>query len=497
MSTADGWATKSAAFTAASIARGEVSSTELVNYYISRIEALDDDVNAVVVRTFDQARKRAKLADQAWANGENWGPLHGLPITIKEAFWQTDTLSTCAVAECIDFIATSNAPAVQKLIDAGAIILGKTNLPVGAADVQSYNEKYGVTSNPWDLSRIPGGSSGGSAAAIAAGFSALELGSDIGGSIRNPAHFCGVCGHKPTQGIVSLAGHSPGTNHPAFEPLPLPLGFRTDPTFGHGLAVAGPLARTCADLELSMRVLSGPEPYQEQNGWSFTLPAAAVTEVGALRVACWLDDPFCPVEQECVSLMRTAADALQSAGAAVDFDARPSFDFAKQFADYEKMLWAQMTPQEQPMTYLEFIGLTGKRWRYKQIWLDFFERFDVMLCPIMPCTAFEHQNQVPIEERQIEINGRATDYFPTLIKWAGLVIFSDLPSTVVPVGLDSHGMPFGVQIVSAPWRDLQCIEVGKALERLGFGYRAPPQFDDSQGSRSSSGGGSSSSRARL
>lgn len=470
------WWSKPATFHARAIARGLVTSSQLVEYYIARILAFDGAINAVVVRCFEDARSRAALADAATARGETWGPLHGVPITIKEAFHMKNTLSTCAVPELKDFVADSNAPAVQRLLDAGAVVLGKTNLPVAAMDAQSYNGKYGTTNNPWDLNRSPGGSSGGSAAAIAAGLSVLELGSDIGGSIRNPAHFCGVCGHKPTQGIVPFQGHSPGSNHPLYQPVAKPMAFRTDPSFGHPLPVAGPIARTCADLELAMRVVAGPEPYRQANGWNFTLPPAPVTEVGALRVACWLDEPFCPVEKECVDLMMNAAEALKGKGAHVDMEARPDFTFQKCCEAYFELLAISVAP---PADYslASHQRLMHKRWRLKQRWLEFFAHFDVLLCPIMPCTALLHQHG-PIEQRTITVNGTSADYNTELAKWAGMIIFSDLPSTVVPVGKDSKGLPFGMQIVAAPWQDLQCIEVGKMLERLGFHYQPPGGYGD-------------------
>ena len=390
------WHLRSATDHAAAIRRGEVSSAALVEHYCRRIERIDKGVNAVVVRTFEEARARAAAADAAHARGESWGPLHGVPITVKEAFWLSGTLSTCAVAQTIDFVATSNAPAVQSLLDAGAVVLGKTNLPVAAADFQSFNDKYGTTNNPWDLSRSPGGSSGGSAAAIAAGLSALELGSDIGGSIRNPAHFCGVAGHKPSQGVVPLHGHSPGGNHPLAERDPKPNRGRMDPSFGHQLAVAGPIARTCADLELAMRILAKPEPTMAANGWSFTLPPAKVSEVSSLRVACWLDDAFCPVEAECVQLLRAAADAIAAAGASVDFDARPNLrgGWKAQDKAYQELLSASMNPDVRPMTYLQYQSVEVKRQGYKESWAEFFEDYDVMLCPVMPTAAFEHDHDM-------------------------------------------------------------------------------------------------------
>jgi len=469
------WHRESAGRHAAAIKAGEVSSSALVQYYISRIEAFDGRVNAVVVRTFEAAKARAKLADEATARGESWGPLHGVPITIKEAFWMEGTLSTCGgVPGLGDFIASSNAPAVQRLLDAGAVIIGKTNVPVGAADFQTYNDKYGTTNNPWDLSKIPGGSSGGSAAAMAAGFSALELGSDIGGSIRNPAHFCGVCGHKPTYGIVPLHGHSPGSNHPEVEPDPKPQLGRFDPSFHHDLPVAGPIARTCGDLEVALRAIAGPEPLMQSNGWSFTLPPAQVVNPESLRVAAWLDDPFCPVDRECVALMTKAAEALRGAGAAVDFQARPDFKFARSSQFYMELLSIEMGVEPEPVPYSKIQSLKARRWYFKQRWREFFKRFDVLLCPVMPMTAFKHDHR-PMPDRRIHINGIETDLTGT-IQWAGLIIFADLPSTVVPVGRDASGMPCGMQVVSSHWQDLQTIEVGKMLERLGFGVTLPDAF---------------------
>lgn len=484
------WATKSATDHAEAISRGEVTSSELVEYYIKRILVFDGKVNAVVVRCFDAARARAAEADAATAQGLCWGALHGVPITIKECFWMKDTLSTCAFELCIDFVATSNAPVVQRLLDAGAVVLGKTNVPVAAADVQTYNDKYGTTNNPWDPTRGPGGSSGGSAASMAAGFAALELGSDIGGSIRNPCHFCGVCGHKPTHGVVPLHGHAPfSPNHPAVEPNPtFPWQPATDPTFGHGLPVAGPIARSCDDLELTMRAIAGPEPYMAAAGFTLTLPPPRVTvaRVGELRVACWLDEPaFAPVEAECVGLMRAAAMALKGAGAHVDFGARPAapFSFEASYAAYRRLLhtWTQPgAPEVRALRHEESVAGSAKRWEVKKAWIDFFgSGFDVLLCPTMPATAFPHDHSPDVRQRTLEVNGEKVDYLDACLKWNGLVIFSDLPSTVVPVGRDRNNLPFGMQVVAAPWQDLQAIEVGKMLERLGFKYEAPPGYSDS------------------
>ncbi|MEJ2448714.1 MAG: amidase family protein, partial [Anaerolineales bacterium] len=200
---------KSATELASEIRSGEITSLDLLNLYLNRIERYNNEINAVVALDIAAARARAAEADKALAQGKIWGPLHGLPMTVKDVFEVVGMPATSGDPTLKDYIPTRNAIAVQRLIDAGAIIFGKTNVPFHALDIQTYNEIYGTTNNPWDLSRTPGGSSGGSAAALAAGFTSLELGSDIGGSLRNPAHYTGVFGHKPTFGVVPRYGHIP------------------------------------------------------------------------------------------------------------------------------------------------------------------------------------------------------------------------------------------------------------------------------------------------
>ncbi|HCY05385.1 MAG TPA: amidase, partial [Gammaproteobacteria bacterium] len=223
---------------AAAIKSKRISSREITQHYIERIEALDESVNAVCVRVFEQALAAADQADEALARGEDIGPLHGVPMSIKESYLLADTPATWGIPACRDNVASADGLAVARFKAAGAHFLGKTNVPIDLGDFQSFNEIYGTTNNPWDLGRTPGGSSGGSAAALAAGFTALEAGSDIGGSIRTPAHFCGVFGHKPTWGIVPMQGHElmPGVPDP-------------------DLSVCGPLARDARDLRVAMQIM--------------------------------------------------------------------------------------------------------------------------------------------------------------------------------------------------------------------------------------------------
>src|SRR5690606_37586313 len=214
-------------------------------------------LNAIVATDIEAARERARAADAALAAGESWGPLHGVPITIKDTFEVAGMPTTAGAKELRDHRPSSNAVAVQRLLDAGAIVFGKTNVPLYAGDLQTYNEVYGSTSNPWDLHRTPGGSSGGAAAALAAGLTALELGSDIGGSIRTPSHFCGVCGLKPSYGIIPSRGHIPG-----------PPGTLSEAD----ISVTGPMARSVDDLELALDILAGPDT-PAAKGWRLELPA--------------------------------------------------------------------------------------------------------------------------------------------------------------------------------------------------------------------------------
>ena len=247
--------------------KGEASSLELVDACIARIEAHDRELNAVVARCFEQARESARASDAARSRGEEPGALEGLPITVKDSLETAGLVTTSGAPELRDHVPRENAVAVERVLRAGAILLGKTNLPLYAGDWQSYNAVYGRTDNPWDRSRTPGGSSGGSAVSIAAGFAPLEIGSDIAGSIRIPASFCGVYGHKPTHGIVPLRGHIPGAP-----------GTRAEPDLG----TVGPLARSASDLRLALDVMAGPDDL-DAAAWKLTLPPSRAEQLRDFR----------------------------------------------------------------------------------------------------------------------------------------------------------------------------------------------------------------------
>ena len=463
----------------------EISSRELTDLYIERIERLDGEVNAVVVRDFDRARAAADRADQALSEGRSLGPLHGVPMTIKEAYNMADLPTTWGLPDFKDNIATEDSESVARFKAAGAIFLGKTNVPLNLADFQSYNEVYGTTGNPWSTDRTPGGSSGGSSAALAAGFGALEAGSDIGGSIRNPAHFCGVYGHKPTWNIVPQQGHS----------LP---GMLASPD----IAVVGPLARSAEDLALALDVVSGPEPLVE-SGWKLELPPPRHAKLSDYRVALWPSDPMAPVAGEVADRVQQLGDRLAALGATVSDSARPAFEVARSHETYLYMLNGVMAaglPQEvldameaqvsaldpadqsdnavmaraAVQKHGDWLRHNNRRESLRMAWRDFFQDWDILLCPQTATPAFEHDHR-PIPERTLAVDDAVQPYFQQLF-WAGLITVAYLPSTVFPTGLSGDGLPIGLQAVSAEYADRTCIDFARLMADEIGGFVPPPGY---------------------
>ncbi len=470
---------------AARIRSGEIGSLELTDHYIERIERFDGEINAVVVRDFERARAAAREADARLAKGEASGPLHGVPITIKESYDVTGLATTWGLPVLKDNIAGSDSESVKAYRAAGAVLLGKTNVPVNLADFQSYNDIYGTTGNPWDRTRTPGGSSGGSAAALAAGMTALESGSDIGGSIRNPAHFCGVYGHKPTWGIVPPQGHA----------LPGMVG-------GPDIAVCGPLARSAQDLDLAMRLLAGPEPL-DRPGWRLDLPEPRGASLGELRVALWPNDERAPVAQEIADRVAEVGEILAKRGATVSDSARPSFDPRDSHRTYLEHLQSIMSagvPEEtyaqlkqaaesldpddlsdaalnlrgMVLSHRDWIRANHARERLRYAWRAFFDEWDLLLCPQMATTAFPHDH-ADFNERTLDVDGSPRPYFEQLF-WAGLITGSYLPSTVFPTGPASDGLPIGLQAVGPEYDDLRTIEFARLVADEIGGFVPPPEY---------------------
>jgi len=471
---------------AAAIAERKVTAVELLKLYLDRVDQFNGDLNAIVVDVREQALEQAAEADRELADGKSVGPLHGVPMTVKESYNLKGTPTTWGNPDWKDNIASEDAEAVKKLKAAGAIVFGKTNVPLSLADFQSYNAIYGTTNNPYNHERIPGGSSGGSAAALAAGLTGLEIGSDIGGSIRNPAHFCGVFGHKPTHNLLWIRGHAP------------PGDIRSKPD----ISVIGPLARSAKDLDTSIRQMAGPDEIMAR-GYRLNLPELGDKGLSGLRVAVWSDDEMCPVDVEVRSRVEAVADACRSAGASVDDQARPAFSSEHSHETYQNLLQATMAARipdddlESLKRYVESLDpedestsakvlraqvSSFKEWRannelrdhLRWKWHEFFSAYDVLLTPMMPTAAFPH-DQREFSERTIRVNNEERPYFEQVF-WAGLTGVSYLPSTVIPTGLNGDGLPIGVQIVGPEFGDLITIGVADALESEGFKFTPPPAY---------------------
>ncbi|MEM7078637.1 MAG: amidase [Pseudomonadota bacterium] len=467
------------------IAAKEISSVELTQLYIDRIQRYDNSLNLVPVRTFEKALEDAAAADEAVAAGASLGPLHGVPMTIKESYVMADTPATWGLEPYKDNVAREDGLAVARFRSAGAHFLGKTNVPVDLADIQSYNPIYGQSNNPWNEDHTPGGSSGGSAGALAAGFSALEAGSDIGGSIRTPAHFSGVFGHKPTWGIVPMAGHELMSGVPDAD-----------------LSVCGPLARDPADLEVALDVMAGPTS-REAKGWQLNLAPAAFKSLKDLRVAIWPTDDMAPVTTETADRVAMIGDTLAQLGATVSDTARPDFDLRKAHLVYQNLLTAVMSsaqpesmvakvqekvstlePEDQSaaavnlrasiMRHRDWIRHNFRREKLREAWDSFFGEWDILICPQTPTGAIKHDHR-PFEERTIEVDGVDRPYNEGFF-WAGLVVCSYLPSTVFPTGPGANGLPIGIQAVSGPYDDYKSIAFARLIAEEIGGFTPPPNM---------------------
>ena len=476
---------ESAVELAKAIREKRVSSLEITDLYIDRIERYDPDINAVVVKDFERAREAARRADKDLAGGRAQGQLHGVPMTIKEAYDVEGLPTTWGVPELKNNIATMDADVVARFRQAGAHFLGKTNVPLNLGDFQSFNEIYGTTNNPWDLARSPGGSSGGSAAALAAGLTGLEAGSDIGGSIRNPSHFCGTYGHKPTWGVVSDRGHAfPGALAPA------------------DIAVVGPMGRSAEDLKVSMEVIAGAGR-TEAVGWQLKLPAPRHKKLKEYRVAVWHSDVRAPVSHEISDRVQLVADKLATLGASVSNTARPTIDFDASHEVYQSLLLGEMAsnmPDEQKdemravsaaldpndhslaanfsrfavQEHGNWTANNNRRYFIRQSWQRFFEDWDILLCPQMATTAILHDHGEYLG-RTIKVDNEIQEYFQQIF-WAGFVTVAHLPSTVFPTGPSSEGLPIGLQAVGAEFHDYTTIDFARLLADEIGGFVPPPAY---------------------
>jgi amidase len=468
------------------LASGEVSAVELAEEAIARIERYDPTLNAVCVPDFERALEAARAADAARARGDA-PPLLGVPMTVKESFNMAGLPTTWGIPEFKDFVPDADALAVERVKAAGAVVLGKTNVPLVLGDMQSYNAIYGTTRNPWDPERIPGGSSGGSAAALAAGYGALSLGSDIGGSLRNPAHYCGIYAHKPTLGLLPQRGHTP----PGLPALPT----ESD------LAVIGPMARTAADLALLLDVLAGPDELSTGIAYRLELPAARHAELADYRVLVIDADPLVPAASSVRTAIGRFADRLTAAGAKVERESPLLPDQADAARVYTHLLMstlgaryptevfenaraeaARLDPDDRSLraerirgtalSHRDWIAADAQRAVQRQRWRELFTEFDVVVYPIMPTPAFPHDHS-PMGSRRIDIDGTEHDYLDQ-IALAGVATLPGLPATALPVGTSEEGLPIGVQAIGPMFGDRTTIRFAELAEREFGGFTPPP-----------------------
>lgn len=464
--------------------RGEVSAAELAEEAIERIERLDAEVNAVVVRDFDRALRSARAADAARARGES-GRLLGVPITVKESFNVAGLPTTWGIPPFAGFVPAEDAVAVARLKAAGAVVLGKTNVPVALGDLQTYNPVYGTTANPWDLGRTPGGSSGGSAAALAAGFGAASLGSDIAGSLRVPAHFTGVFAHKSTYGLLPSQGH--------VAPTAAPL------EYGRDLSVIGPMARGAEDLALLLGVLAGTG---ETGAYRTVMRPARHDDLAGFRVLVVGDHPLIPTSADVRTALDELAGHLRAAGARVSVAGELLPDQVEAARVYMRLLLASIAASYPPPAYeqarvaaagvgpgdtslaaerargavlshREWIETDAIRVRHRAAWAELFTAFDVVVCPPSPTVAFAHDHSADQWARAISIDGTSHDYADQLV-WSGIASATGLPATVAPIALSGEGLPIGVQLIGPMHEDLTPIRFAGLLERHYGGFTRPP-----------------------
>ncbi len=474
----------SAGQAARAIREGVISSRELTEHLYRRIHKYNPAMNAFVTLSEEQAIHRARQADEALAGGSLWGPLHGLPLSIKDAYSTAGIRTTAGAKKLEHYVPAQDAVAVARLRNAGAVLLGKTNLPEFSDNHQSYSAVAGTTNNPWDPERTPGGSSGGAAAALAAGFAFLELGSDVGGSIRNPCHFCGIYGHKPTLNLVPMEGHIP--------PLPGEVAWLRD------LSVSGPMARSAGDLKMELEIIAGPAP-AEASAYQWRLPAPRRSRWKDYRIGYVMDDPFCPVTPEVAPVLSAAVEAIGKQGADLvegwPEGANPETTFADYFflllAPYGQILrepeleWLRAHADHPEMPYVksrlaaftashrEWMARDIARLKARAVWQRYFRTHDAFLLPVNFAPAFPHDHRPRWDERRISTSSGDRSYYD-LMRWIAFATFTGCPATVAPVGRTNSGLPVGIQIMGALHEDATPIDLAARLADLVGGFQPPP-----------------------
>jgi amidase len=465
---------------AEAIRRKKISSVELTRLVFERIDRYNPKLNAFAFQLREDALARAAKADNARGKSSELGVFHGVPFFVKESFAVAGYPCTWGLEPFRNSKARENSAAVARLLGAGGILVGGTNVPVNLDDWQSYNPIYGTTNNPWDLKRTPGGSSGGTAAALAAGLGYLSIGSDIGGSIRVPAHFCGIFGHKPTLDLVDLWGHAPGGTSG-------PRGFSTQ------LAVAGPMARSAEDLIAALKVMGGASSW-EAKAWKWELPEPRARKMRDFRVGYVLDDPFARPTTEVRRVLEKTVEAVSRAGAQMKPGWPSSFSPAELLGNYLFMLEAFFasvsSPQElelqrkklgvvsqegQSPSFVAWQRQNLRRLAFREQWQAYFGQIDVFLSPVAFCTAFAHNHSVPHSARVIATEDGPRRYMD-MLNWISMPTLTGCPATVAPVGLTEAGLPVGIQIMGPYSEDATPLTFAALLAKEIGGFKPPPGY---------------------
>ena len=478
----------------------QVTSLEVVEAYLKQIDKQNPKLNAIVTLDKEGARKRAMEADKALANGQIWGPLHGVPMTIKDNIATAGMKTTSSLPALAKYVPSADAAVVERLRKAGAIIIGKTNLPCMAIDVQTNSPIFGTANNPWDTSKTTGGSTGGGAAAVAAGLSPLEIGNDIGGSIRIPSHFCGIYGLKPTQYMVPLSGVSPG--------LPTPdmpkLDFLTTPH----LPVQGPLARSIDDLKLALTIIAGPD-LNDVNVPLANLNDAGKKDLKKLRIA-WTDDfGDVPVTAETRTALKALVEKMSQQGCKVEKVNPPGFDFMLAWNTYGELSdmetfgpyipWygrflqyvsgtskrkeVPFSRMVYPMSYEKYLRVLTKRGKLVATMDRFLTPYDAYLCPVTTTPAFNHMpperymgGVLPVHNGKIMVDEKALNYWVANASYTTIFNLTGNPVVVIPMGHTRQGLPLGVQIVGKRWHDMELLSVAKEIDMVSGAFKHPPGF---------------------
>jgi amidase len=465
---------------AEAIRKKQISSVELTRRVFERVDRYNSELNVFAYQLREDALAQAAKADAAQAKGTSLGVFHGVPITVKESYEVAGHPCTWGFPARRDSKAPRNSDVVARLLAQGAVLVGATNVPVALSDWQSYNPIYGQTNNPWDVKRSPGGSSGGSAAALAAGLGYLSIGSDIGGSIRVPAHFCGVFGHKPTLDLVSLNGHG-GPSAPGFSTL---------------LAVGGPMARSAPDLLAALKIVGGPAAW-DARAWKWQMPEPRARSLKDFRVGFVIDDPIAPPTPEVRAALESVIETLGRVGAKLKPGWPTGFRPADLLANYlfhlQAFLFSVASPEEQERLRKTFAANMGQQgsgalssfaeWQqqnfrrvgFRAQWQAWFEQVDVFLSPVAFTSAFPHDHSEPQEQRTIATSAGPRRYMD-MLNWIAPATLTGCPATAAPVGRTPDGLPVGIQIMGPFWEDATTITFADLLTREIGGFSPPPGY---------------------